>query len=178
MLLIGQIISDYHPILGLHNLDTSVGMCSFTDQWLGIYGQILSPSLYTQRITHTCTYFVGITPKIHIPICHLTHGHVNLLGPSDAILRPKSGSTLAQVMACWLTAPSHYLNQCWLIISKIWWHSSEGNFIRSTSATIHKFSLKITYLKLNWNLPGANELSNSDIPVITVASISVLPWGT
>ena len=27
--------------------------------------------------------------------------------------------TLAQVMACCLTAPSHYLNQCWLIISKL-----------------------------------------------------------
>ena len=29
------------------------------------------------------------------------------------------GSTLAQVMACCLMAPSHYLNQCWLIISGI-----------------------------------------------------------
>ena len=31
----------------------------------------------------------------------------------------RSGSTLAQVMACCLTAASHYLNQCWLIISKV-----------------------------------------------------------
>ena len=30
---------------------------------------------------------------------------------------PRSGSTLAQVMACCLKAPSHYLNQCWLIIN-------------------------------------------------------------
>ena len=29
----------------------------------------------------------------------------------------RSGSTLAQVMACCLTAPSHHLNLCWLIIS-------------------------------------------------------------
>ena len=49
----------------------------------------------------------------------------------------RSGSTLAQVMACCLTAPSHYLNQCWLIIRKVLWHSSEGIFIRDTSATIH-----------------------------------------
>ena len=27
--------------------------------------------------------------------------------------------TLAQVMACCLTAPSHYLNQCWLIIGRV-----------------------------------------------------------
>ena len=37
----------------------------------------------------------------------------------------KTGSTLAQIMACCLQATSHYLNQCWLIIStctsKIQW---------------------------------------------------------
>ena len=80
----------------------------------------------------------------------------NSLRPSDAIWRQRSGSTLAQVMACCLTAPSHYLHQCWLIISKVLWHSSEGNFIRETSATT---GLKITFPKLNWNLPGATELT-------------------
>ena len=39
----------------------------------------------------------------------------------------KSRWTLAQVMVCCLTAPSHYLNQCWLIINKIHWHSSQGS---------------------------------------------------
>ena len=37
-------------------------------------------------------------------------------------------------MARCLTAPSHYLYQCWLIISKVHWHSHEGNFTRDTSA--------------------------------------------
>ena len=54
----------------------------------------------------------------------------NSLGPSDAIWRWRSGSTLIQVMACCLTAPSHYLNQCWLIIGKVLWHSSEDIIIR------------------------------------------------
>ena len=31
-------------------------------------------------------------------------------------------------MACCLTAPRHYLNQCWLIIRKVLWHSHKGNF--------------------------------------------------
>ena len=53
------------------------------------------------------------------------------------IWRHEYGSTLAQVMACCLTAPSHYLNQCWLIINKSQWHSSEGNFARNTSAINH-----------------------------------------
>ena len=40
----------------------------------------------------------------------LTHcGLVTLYGE-------RSGSTLAQAMACCLMAPSHYLNQCWFIL--------------------------------------------------------------
>ena len=67
---------------------------------------------------------------------------VNSLRPSDAIWQHISGSTLAQVMAWCSQAPSHYLNQCWLIISKVLW------------PPYTKISLKITYIKLNWNLPG------------------------
>ena len=40
---------------------------------------------------------------------------INSLGPSDTIWWQRSVSTLAQVMACCLTAPNHYLIQCWLI---------------------------------------------------------------
>ena len=53
---------------------------------------------------------------------------VNPLCPSDVIWRQGSRSTLAQVMACCLTATSHYLNQCWLMISEGLWHSSDSNF--------------------------------------------------
>ena len=59
------------------------------------------------------------------------------LWPSDTIWRHKSGSTLAHVMACCLTAPSHYPNQCWLFTRKVQWHSSECNFTRDTSAISH-----------------------------------------
>ena len=60
----------------------------------------------------------------------------------------KTESTLAQVMACCLMAPSHYLNQYWLIISKVLWHFSEGNFTAGISAINHwnwleKYSSKI-----------------------------------
>ena len=55
------------------------------------------------------------------------------LWPSGTICRHKSGSTLAQVKACCLTAPSHYLIQCWLIISKDQWHWFVGNFTWDTS---------------------------------------------
>ena len=52
----------------------------------------------------------------------------NSLRPSDAIWRQWFWTTLAQVMACCLTAPSHYLNQCWLIIRGVLWHTSESSF--------------------------------------------------
>ena len=53
---------------------------------------------------------------------------ISSLWPSDAIWRQRTWSTLVQVMACCLMAPSHYLNQCWLIISEVPWHIPEGNF--------------------------------------------------
>ena len=61
----------------------------------------------------------------------------NSLWPSDAIWQQRSGSTLVQVMAWCRQAPSHYLNQCWLILSKVQWHSSDGNFIRDTTVINH-----------------------------------------
>ena len=57
-----------------------------------------------------------------------TSHELNSLWPSDAIWRQGSRSTLVQVMACCLTAPSHYLNQCWLVITKVQWCSSGSNF--------------------------------------------------
>ena len=65
---------------------------------------------------------------------------VKSLWPSDTIWRHKSGSTLDQVMAWCLMAPSHYLNQCWLIISKVQWHSFYQKYVSHQS------------LKLAWKL--------------------------
>ena len=56
-------------------------------------------------------------------------------------------------MACCLTAPSHYLNQCWLIISKVEWHSSKGNFTRDTSAMNHWNYLKNQEPKMSFRFP-------------------------
>ena len=66
----------------------------------------------------------------------------NSLTPNDAIWRHKSGSTLAQVMACCLTAASHYLSQCWLIIKGVPWLSPESNFTRSAHGLIVAFLIR------------------------------------
>ena len=100
-------------------------------------------------------YFWGLTQQLYCPLLKgkdahwqlcITQGtegyhsknnqYFNSLGPSDAIWPHRSGSTLAQVMACCLTAPSHYLNQYWFIISEALWHSSKINFTSNAQTTI------------------------------------------
>ena len=56
----------------------------------------------------------GFPKNSNLGICSKTQHskHPNSLGPSDTIWRQRSGSILAHVMACCLTAPSHYLKQC------------------------------------------------------------------
>ena len=96
----------------------------------------------------------------------------NTSWPSDTISRQRSGSTLSQVMACCLTAPSHYLNQCWPIISEV--QRSSDIHIRAVSQEIPqpwitKIGLKITCLKFHSNFPGTNE---SKIVVNTFPSMN------
>ena len=64
-------------------------------------------------------------------ICILKALYCNKLWLRDAIWRHRSGSTLAQTMACYLTIPSHYLHKCWLIIKPVLWHSPVIDFTRS-----------------------------------------------
>ena len=72
-----------------------------------------------------------------------TSHYFNSLRPSDTtIWRHRSRSTLAQVMTCCLTAPSHYLNQCWLIISKVLQHSPEGNFAGNAPDIYHWYDFE------------------------------------
>ena len=74
----------------------------------------------------------------------MTISSINTLWPSDLIWWHKSGWTLAEVMACCLTAPSHYLNQCWVIISEVLTTISQ----ELLNISILDMSLKITNLRL------------------------------
>ena len=59
------------------------------------------------------------------------------------------------VMAFCLTAPIHYLNQCWLIISEVQWHSYQGKFTRDAS-TINHWNLFESYMymsKISFKFP-------------------------
>ena len=92
---------------------------------------------------------------------------INALWPSDAIWQQRYGLTLAQVMACCLTAPSHYLIQCCLI-SKVQWHSSERNFTRVTSVINHWNKLKYYLSTISFKSPRGQWVNN---PMLTFMSI-------
>ena len=64
-----------------------------------------------------------------------------------------------QVMACCLTAPSHYLNQCWLIISEVMWLHLRAFPREMFKISILDMSLKMTNLRFHSNLPGVSELT-------------------
>ena len=94
---------------------------------------------------------------------------VNSLWPRDAIWRQRSGSTLAQLMACCLMAPSHYLNQCWLIIHEGQWHSYQGNFTRDASTIIHQNLFENYMSKISFKFPRGQwvkQQASSFCPVV------------
>ena len=98
---------------------------------------ILSSLLSKNRVPwYTAFWYYGTDKSTYrvpeelryISINHLSSVHVflwsyadqellplNSLLPSDCKWCHQSWLTLGQVMACWLTASSHYLNLCWIL---------------------------------------------------------------
>ena len=88
------------------------------------------------------------------------------------LVKPYGDINMGQHWLHGLMAPSHYLNQCWLIISKVQWHQP----------SVTEISLKITYLKFCSNLPRANELKhwqcNSKLAMISILLLWSTYWPT
>ena len=72
----------------------------------------------------------------------------------DATCHHRSWSTLVQAMSCYLTAPSHYLNQCPFAINWVVWPISQE--VLKWSIHEIKWVLKITFVKLLPQLSWAN----------------------
>ena len=82
--------------------------------------------------------------------------------PSDTIWQHRPWSTLTQVIVCcWLKAPGHYLNQCWLLSSEILWHSPESNFTMSAPASIRCNKLKNYSFKIIPTSPRGQWVNSS-----------------
>ena len=105
------------------------------------------------------------------------------LWPNDAIWHLRTWSTLAQVMACCQKAPSHYLDQCWLIVSEAstcgncrrllcdgptWWHYQMETFpILLALCEGHHQSLSDTGLwYFLWSVPEQMVEQTIKMPVV------------
>ena len=83
---------------------------------------------YTKRPVEHVTVHKKLKTKEPINTIEYIAMVINSLSHRDATWRQRSGSTSAQVMACCLTAPSHFLNQCWLVNSEVRWYLPESEF--------------------------------------------------
>ena len=117
-----------HPYRPLSNRMTQWFMAAAFPEPCKIASIILGTQVPTPwNGTRTAPYNLktDMTAWIDIP------GLLTSLWPCDATQQHRSGSTLAQVMACCLKAPSHYLSRCWLIDQRgLVAFISEGNFTR------------------------------------------------
>ena len=95
----------------------------------------------------------------------------------DFIWRHRSGSTLVQVMAWCLMAPSHYPNQCWLFIGAVPWHSLKSYFMGSPQDinSSNEFEKINTLVKLFPHLSGANELTHwGRVTHICISNLTII----
>ena len=85
---------------------------------------------------------------MHWWYCHaLSHQVIffNSLWPTDTIWQHATGLTLAQVMTCCLTAPSHYLSQCWLMITDVQWQFCNRYLSHQLKTLATKLIFKILF---------------------------------
>ena len=80
------------------------------------------------------------------------HREELLTQPSDIIWYQRSGSTLAHVIACCLTTPTHYLNQCSLEIIGTHFHVKCVGFAGSNCHLKSNFPLFIYQAPLSQDL--------------------------
>ena len=64
--------------------------------------------------------------------------HINSSPPSAAYMHQWAGSTLVLIIACRLWVPSHYLNQCWVIVNGTLRNKLQWNSNQNTKVFIHE----------------------------------------
>ena len=125
-------------------------------------GKVRSKSFKCVVVVAVSTVVI-LFPYMHVCITFLCL-YFGLRTPCDGIA---FGPRSTQVMAWCLMAPSHYLNQSWLLISEVLWHSPEDNFTGMFTISILDISLKITNLGLQPHHPWYNELNKRKVHTIS-----------
>ena len=75
----------------------------------------------------------------------------------------RSASTLALVMAWCQTAQSHYLNQYWVIITKIQWHPTDDSFTRDPPVANHWNEFENYLYKPSFKSPWGQWVNSCEI---------------
>ena len=126
--------------IGIHLVPGTVrNMTNQTITWTNVYlFEVRSSDICLRSISREKLKISVFDMSMNIPYLRLHNSQgqwVNSLCSSGTIWQHRSGSTLVQVMTCCLTAPNHYPNQCWLIISDVMWYPSEGITMRRSKGT-------------------------------------------
>ena len=106
-----------------------------------VYLSLNNPSLTISSNTLMCTFR---DVERQLLLVFQTSIILNPLWPSDAIWWQGTGSALAQVMVCCLTAPSNYLNQCWLMITDVQWQCLVHQLITLATKLLFKDAIQIS----------------------------------
>ena len=83
---------------------------------------------------------------------------INSLRPSDAYMHQLTRPSLVQIIACRLLAPSHNLNQCWLIVNWKLGNKIQWNFNQNSNIFIQENAFEYAISKKEANLSGLNML--------------------
>ena len=94
--------------------------------------------------------------------------HLGSMRDFDATCSHGPYSKKVQVMACWLTAQSHYLNQCWFIVIMVLGNSPKGNRSRNVHEGHHCNTFENYWrIYLNSILTGLTYQSSEAFPANT-----------
>ena len=77
----------------------------------------------------------------------------NNLQLTVAIWNHRTYLTFIQVMACCLTAPSHYLNKCWRITNEVLWHSRKDIFTENAQDSYLWYEFDDYWFKITASSP-------------------------
>ena len=94
-------------------------------------------TLHHQRRGHSTGHNISWTSFTFDKMIYSTHSdyeHLNSLRPSDAYMRRSSNRHWSREWLVAWSAPSHHLNQCWIIVNwtlrnKLWWNRNRNSNI-------------------------------------------------
>ena len=142
-------VMKWHKMVSWNEVNISTGNCLLPDSIKPLPVLMLTQHTWSPVTFIWGWFFFKQLRNLWQKLCF------NSLWSGDTIWQHWSGSTLVQVMACCLTAPSHYLNQYWQVFCGIRQKAISQEVLMNL---IQNMCFEITSLKL---LPRANELTLS-----------------